>query len=159
MSSAPLLAGVIGGLGAKYNVLVKPHDLADPAWREDYRGLGGVRLVEDADITRYMYAADLLISDFSSTIYEYAQLFRPIVAFVAAPEKMAAKAHDVSWWSIARQVYNREEVAPAVDELLDGKWRPGREHRERVAAVFACRDGRAGARAAAAIREWEEDGT
>ena len=66
-----------------WNLLIKPHD--HPKEKIDWFARlarfesASVRLVRDLDIVPYLHAADLLLSDASSTITEFTLLDRPIV--------------------------------------------------------------------------------
>jgi len=74
------------------NVLVKLHDLAmDPSnspsdWTRDPRQFEGpnVRVARGVDITPYLFASDVLISDASSAANEFLLLDRPII-FIHVP--------------------------------------------------------------------------
>ena len=70
------------------NVVIKPHPMIGswrPRWMAWWRRLAeeerGVHLVTDthADVTSYMLAADVLVSDASSAVFEFLALDRPIV--------------------------------------------------------------------------------
>jgi hypothetical protein len=159
LSSAPIAADSINRLSSDYNVIVKLHDLSEPEWLDLYRRADRIRFVEEANITRYMFAADLMISDFSSTIFEFAQLFRPIIAILPEPYKAREGAHDFSWWDITRMIRKIEELKPAVDELLEGDWSPDPRYREVVDSIFSYSDGKSAMRAAAAISEYEREST
>jgi hypothetical protein len=158
LSSAPIAAEKINDLCDDYNVIVKLHDLSEPGWRDRYRRMDRIRFVEDANIAPYMFAADLMISDFSSTIFEYSQLLRPIITIVTDPEKARENAGDFSWWDITKKISDIDQLQAAADELLNGKWSPTPRYREVVDSIFSYRDGKSALRAAEAIREYEQRG-
>ena len=155
-SSAPFLTDAVDALAADYNIIVKLHDLSPTQWREKYRSLSAVLFNEDADITECLFVADLLISDFSSTIFEFAQLHRPIISFGMSDELLATKAIDPAWWAITRRVSDKAELAPAVAQMLTD-WSADKNYKELVKSIFAHDDGRAAERAADAIRAWAEE--
>ncbi len=160
-SSAPKLKTAIGKLAQSFNVLVKLHDNSSLEWRQDYQNIPGVIYCEEADATSYLYVADLLISDFSSIIFEFAQLYRPIVVFGISKDELSANAPDPAWWDVAVMVDNAEMVESTVTKLLDGTWQPNESYRRIVNSIFAYRDGRCGKRAAEIMRaimtQTEED--
>ncbi len=83
--------------GADFNVLVKLHDRSYDLTRRasggidwlsrfsSYAGHDRVRIIRDPDASRYLMAADALVTDHSSIGFEYALLDRPIVV-IDAPE-------------------------------------------------------------------------
>jgi hypothetical protein len=79
------LLGEQGG----WNLLIKPHD--HPKKKIDWfyklarYESDRVKVVRDWDVVPYLFAADLLISDASSTVVEYTLLDRPIV-FLDVPK-------------------------------------------------------------------------
>ncbi|HEY3018619.1 MAG TPA: CDP-glycerol glycerophosphotransferase family protein [Solirubrobacteraceae bacterium] len=77
------------------DVLVKPHDHPKRAidWPARLAPLEGerLRIARTPDVVECLFAADLLISDASSVVNEYALLDRPIV-FLDVPELLAAAA-------------------------------------------------------------------
>ena len=98
------LAGeaIVASLAAAgLNVMVKLHDRSldrDPRytggidWRSRMRALerpGQIAFVEDADLTPYLAAADLMVTDHSSAGFEFLVVDRPLVIF-DAPELVAA---------------------------------------------------------------------
>jgi len=74
-----------------WNLLVKPHDhpKKDIDWFAELAPFekGAVRLVRDRDISPYLNAADLLITDMSSVAVEYTLMDRPII-FLDIPRLM-----------------------------------------------------------------------
>lgn len=152
-SSALKLYSIIGKLAQSYNVLVKLHDNSSDEWRQAYRNLSGAIYCEEADATPYLYVSDLLISDFSSIIFEFAQLYRPIVVFGISNNDLAVNAPEPEWWDITVMVNDAEVVESTVTLLLDGTWQPDKKYRSIVESVFAYRDGLCGKRAADIIRD------
>ncbi len=74
-----------------WNLLVKPHDhpKKDIDWFTELAPFEGdsVRLIRDRDISPYLAASDLLITDMSSVAVEYTLLDRPII-FMDVPGLM-----------------------------------------------------------------------
>ena len=124
------------------NVVIKPHPMIGswrPRWMAWWRRLAeeerGVHLVADthADVTSYMLAADVLVSDASSAVFEFLALDRPIV-LVTNPLHRADPAFDPHsiiwrWRDVGEEVHEVGDVGAAVERALR---EPGR-HRERRA--------------------------
>lgn len=73
------------------HLLIKFHPLMDQDWVGQYRrslaDASSVSILEDNDVTPALLVSDLLISDTSSVVYEFALLGRPIVTIRStAPE-------------------------------------------------------------------------
>ncbi len=150
-STAPVLYKELSLLGEKYNVIAKLHDHSPEEWRVLYRGLPNVIFCEDADPTAYQYIADLLISDFSSTLFEYAQLRRPVIAYGVSDGTLRESATDPRWWDITCRAATPGELEEKITELLAGGWQPSEYYLRLIADIFAYSDGRCAQRAAAAI--------
>jgi hypothetical protein len=165
LSSAPILGARVvdlvreGAPGA--NVIIKPHPVVrewHPGWMRQWRdrasGDPGVLLVEDthADVAAFMLAADLMVSDASSVIFEYLALDRPMV-LVTNRHHRADPAFDPDdiiwgWRDVGAEVKGPEALPAAIAaELAD----PGRHAvaRARYAAILF--DGQADGRNAARI--------
>ena len=71
--------------------IFKFHELMDPEVIKEYQALdkSKVLVLVDAEITPYLHASDVMISDTSSVIYEFMVLDKPIITFrtQARPEK------------------------------------------------------------------------
>lgn len=125
------------------NVLIKPHPMIvswRPRWMGWWRRLAererGVHLVRDAgaDVTSYMLAADILVSDASSAVFEFLALDRPIV-LVTNPLHRADPAYDPDsiiwrWRDVGEEVHDVSDVASAVERALrePGRLRERRAH-------------------------------
>jgi CDP-glycerol glycerophosphotransferase (TagB/SpsB family) len=156
-SSAPVLCEVISKFSAKYNVIIKLHDHSPPAWRDIYKELPGVVLVDSPDATKFLYAADLLVSDFSSTVFEFAQLGRPIIAYGLTDTTLQELAADAALWQIVQRVNSEHTLKQHVYSMLENGWKPDTRFEETVNVLFRYRDGKAALRAAERIRELEEE--
>lgn len=152
ISSAKQLQEVISRLTARFNVLVKLHDNSPDKWQQIYRDIPGIIYCQEVDATKYLYVADILISDFSSIVFEFAQLYRPIIVFGVSDEYLQINAPDPPWWDIANRLVNTEDVEPMVVTLLDETWQPDAKYKKIVDAVFGYRDGNSGKRGAEIIR-------
>ncbi len=136
----PRLVALLRARVPALNVVIKPHPVIGdwrPGWMTWWRELArrepGVHLVEDthADVTPYMLAADALVSDASSVVFEFLALDRPIV-LVTNPRHRADPAYDPEsiiwrWRDVGEEIHDVAEVGPAVERALR---EPGR-HAER----------------------------
>lgn len=134
MSSAPIvgehLVRLIRGSGPPLDVIVKPHpSIPDrhPRWMEWWTRAAGddprVRLLDPvSDVTQAMLAADLLISDASSVIFEFIALDRPIVLVTnpAAPADPGYDPADLPWTArdVGDEVFDPALLASTVARAL-----------------------------------------
>jgi len=136
LSAAPVLgdrlAELIRGDGPPLNIIIKPHPHLPVRrgkwmgwWRRLARRDSRVHLVEDAsvDVTPYLLAADVLVSDASSVIFLFLALDRPIVA-VTHPLHRFDPAYDPDdlnwrWRDMAAEVTDPDhQLAAAVRRAL-----------------------------------------
>ncbi len=73
-------------------LMLKLHPLTKPEWVGSYKSLASentdILWVDDHNITKYQIMADVMISDTSSTIYEFLLLDKPVITYKAiAKEK------------------------------------------------------------------------
>ena len=94
-------------------LLLKFHPLTKPEIMEEYRQLAaeteGMLWIDDYTVTKYMLMADAMISDTSSTIYEFLLLDKPVITLRAA-------AKEIYWRDMAQP----EELVEAYDEVTQG---------------------------------------
>jgi CDP-glycerol glycerophosphotransferase (TagB/SpsB family) len=100
--------------------LLKFHELMRPDVVDRIRDLGGpnFEVVGPGDITPHLHAADVMISDTSSVVYEFLALGKPVITFRA--RKNREKALNIE---------TPEELRPALDLLIANPGH-GREARE-----------------------------
>jgi hypothetical protein len=150
LSSAPLLAEriaeLIRGDGPRLGLIIKPHPtMAEwrPDWIAWWRELATrdeqVRLADAReDISPLMLASDLLISDASSTIFQFLALDRPIV-LITNPEATSDPDYDPAdlpwaWRDVGAEVRGVAALAETVAaELAD----PGARSERRAARADA----------------------
>ena len=102
-------------------LLLKFHPLTKPEIMDEYRELArkteGMLWIDDYTVTKYMLMADAMISDTSSTIYEFLLLDKPVITLRAA-------AKDLYW----RDMQEPGELCTAYDEVMtDDLWREKRQ--------------------------------
>jgi len=130
----------------EWNLLVKPHDhpKKNIDWFTELAPYESrqVRLVRDKDISPYLFAADLLITDMSSVAVEYTLLDRPII-FLDIPKLMKrvvkrAPALDLKTYGrkIGRLVASPDELAAAIADSLANPGREGKVRRSMAEHLF-----------------------
>lgn len=136
MSSAGMLGEDVVNLirGARHDVtlVIKPHPetfVRQPKWIEMWTRAANeherVVLVDDpdADILPYLKAADVLVADVSSAIFDYLAVDRPIL-LLRNPEHTADSAGydpqgiEWRWREVGREIGNVTDLARAVDLAL-----------------------------------------
>ena len=111
LTSLPVIKQALAGLVLKKDIvlILKFHPLTRKEWMEEYKTLAAehenILWVEDHNITKYQLMADVMISDTSSTVYEFLLLNKPVITF-----KTAAK--DIYWINI----HNPEDLPDAYDK-------------------------------------------
>ena len=127
---------------AQYDLLVKPHDHPKNKidWFERLAPLEHehLKLVREPDVVPTLFVSDLLISDASSVVNEYALLDRPIV-FLDVPELLEAagrngSALDLDTWGRRGGETATNPVA-AVAAVAEGLSDPGRHSEVRAGIV------------------------
>lgn len=173
LSSAPMLeervAQLIRGDRDDLTILLKPHPATashHPDWLEAWARLAendpNLFLIADtaADIMPYLKAADLLVSDASSVIFQYLAVDRPIV-LISNPQRFGVSHFDpggLEWQrrDIAIEVENVADLAAAVSHALENPEAKARQRGRCRDDLFGERtDGRAASRIAQKITELE----
>lgn len=115
-------------------LLLKFHPLTRPEWIAEYKELAQkeehIVWVDDFNVTKYQLMSDLMISDTSSTVYEFLLLGRPVITYRSI-------AKDIYWTNITEveqlpdafeaALHNEEDIARRrwvvdhYDPHLDGK--------------------------------------
>src|SRR5690554_660718 len=153
-SSLPYLAEELAGLGEKYNLLLKLHDKSTARWQKIIEKQKNIYLLKDPDIVPYYLLADMLISDYSSVIFEFSVLDRPIVLFDIDHVKHATKSIGYNWRDIGIRVKSCRELPAAVRRSFDNPEEFKEKRQEYARRLFKYRDGSAAQRAAAEIRDF-----
>ena len=91
--------------------MLKFHPLTKDEWKEEYRLWAqqqpNVVWIEDHDITKYELMSDVMLSDTSSTVYEFLLLDKPVITY-----KTVAK--DIYWIDIQKA----EDLSSAYEQAL-----------------------------------------
>ncbi len=154
-------AVIAGLIDAGYTVLVKPHENSFDA---SYQNSGGVdwaarlgallqdgkgMLVRDGNVSPWLVAADVLVSDHSSVGFEYLLLDRPVVR-IEVPELIRRAGVAKEYVSLmAAASMTAHEAHEVIQSVAQGLSNPGRQSdiRRQVAAELFYRPGGATGRA------------
>lgn len=92
-------------------LLMKFHPLTRQKWVDEYQQMSdcydNIILVNDFGITKYMLMADVMISDTSSTVYEFLLLDKPVITLRTIAKKI--------YW---KNIISPDELCCAFDEVL-----------------------------------------
>jgi CDP-glycerol glycerophosphotransferase (TagB/SpsB family) len=152
ISSAPLLTETISELGGAYNVIVKLHQNSLPEWKKPYQNLENIYFHQDPDITPCMYAADVLISDGSSVIFEYASLNRPMVLFDYNLDKYDHNGVEYLWRDAGFRVSMPQEIPAAIKFCLTNPEHLQKKRQTYTARLYSGFDGKAAFRVAQELK-------
>ena len=115
-------------------LLLKFHPLTKQEWIDEYKELArqekDIIWIDENNVTKFMLMSDVMISDTSSTIYEFLLLNRPVITFRAASKEFYWE--DIQEISQLCQAYDkvltdkesiakRQWVVDNYDPYLDGK--------------------------------------
>ena len=113
LTSLPFIKEGLEKLAREKDVLLilKFHPLTRREWMEEYRQLAeeyeNMLWVEDHNITKYQLMTDVMISDTSSTVYEFLLLDKPVITYRTI-------AKDIYW----QDIQNSEDLSDAFDLVL-----------------------------------------
>lgn len=114
ITSLPYIKEGLTELINKKNILllIKFHPLTKQIWIDEYKDFAkehpNVIWIDDYSITKYMLMSDVMISDTSSTIYEFLLLNKPVITFNAISK-------DIYWKNITEP----QQLCSAYDEVLN----------------------------------------
>ena len=116
ITSLPLIKDALIKLIKEKDVLLmmKFHPLTSQEWIDEYRQLANEHdnmiFVDDISVTKYLLMADVMISDTSSTIYEFLLLNKPVIT-------LRAISKDIYW----KNIDNPEELCDAFEQVQHDK--------------------------------------
>jgi CDP-glycerol glycerophosphotransferase len=141
-------------LGPDLTLVVRSHYLNRFAIADRFAG----RVVDASswpDVAELYAIADVLVTDYSSTMFDFAHLRRPIVLFCFDYDDYAHRSRgmyfDLRTEAPGPFVTDPEDLVPAVRRALDGV--PGAAHERFLAQYCGPEDGRASERAVAWLTE------
>ena len=112
ITSLPLIKDALIKLAKEKDILLmmKFHPLTNKEWIDEYRQLAdehdNMIFVDDISVTKYLLMADVMISDTSSTIYEFLLLNKPVIT-------LRAISKDIYW----KNIDNPEELCDAFEQV------------------------------------------
>lgn len=112
LTSLPVMREALVELTEKRDVVViiKLHPLTAPEWVEAYKQLADehphILYREDFSVAKYQLTADVMISDTSSTIYEFLLKDKPVIT-------LRASAKEIRW----KDIQEPTELCAAFDEV------------------------------------------
>ena len=123
--------------GSNVKVLVKPHPYSDfDVYRQRLPDLPALRLLreDDTDVNCLLHIADTLVTDYSSAMYDYALLHRPIHFFAPDAEEytqgrgfyepydaLTDGRHHITWQSLLPALRNAAEGTDADGLAMAGR--------------------------------------
>lgn len=113
LTSLPYMKEALLELVEQKNVLVmmKFHPLTCEKWVSEYKHLAkehdDIIWVDDFGVTKYMLMADVMISDTSSTVYEFLLLNKPVIT-------LRTIAKDIYW----KNILDSSDLCSAYEEVL-----------------------------------------
>lgn len=99
MTSLPFLKEALLKLAREKDILLllKFHPLTRQEWIDEYKELAAqtenIIWIDDFNVTKYQLMSDVMISDTSSTVYEFLLLNKPVITFRTI-------AKDIYWYDI-----------------------------------------------------------
>jgi len=115
-------------------LLFKFHPLTKQEWVDEYKQIAteipNIVWIDDHNVTKYMLASDVMISDTSSTVYEFLLLDKPVITYNnVAKDKYWLDINDVNTLSEAYETVQtsdeylekRRWIINNYDPYLDGK--------------------------------------
>jgi hypothetical protein len=139
LTSAVTLFNTIKALSSSedYQWLVKFHPKMNRDWVNQYKSIESdyIHVVEDADIVPVLHAADVLVSDTSSVITEFALLNKPIVTF----NNHSPEDHLID-------IQHEEQLQQGIEEALSGNLALRDKVQHNVQAMHPYSDGQSSAR-------------
>lgn len=92
-------------------LLIKLHPLTKQEWIEEYKKLAAehkrILFIEDSNVTPYQLISDIMISDTSSTVYEFLLLDKPVIT-------LGSIAKDIFWINIT----DSSLLPQAIEEVI-----------------------------------------
>lgn len=147
---------IVMGQSGKYNILVKLHDKSR-SWRKYFTNIKNVHLIDDPDIVPYYSVSDLMISDYSSVIFEFAVLNRPIVLVDTNTSHYPSSSIGIAWRDIGYRVSDPNKLMETMEHAFAHSEEKQGKRKEYTQQLFYKMDGKAGKRAAEAIRQFVQN--
>lgn len=118
LTSLPVLKEALVDLTKKEDIvlLLKFHPLTKKEWVDEYKQLTKeeehIVWIDDFNVTKYQLMSDVMISDTSSTVYEFLLLGRPVITYRTI-------AKDIYWTNILEASHLQEAFHTSQHNLED----------------------------------------
>jgi hypothetical protein len=153
LSSFPLISEKMEELSNQFNIMVKLHDKSVKDWSGQLQN-GKLIPINDPNIVPYYLLSDILISDYSSVIFEYSVLDRPIILFDTDTEHYNQQSIGYQWRDIGLRVNDFGGLVEAIDRSLENPLEFHDQRQNYAKRIFKYLDGNSAQRAAKAIQEF-----
>ena len=116
LTSLPYLKEALRDLAQTKDIvlLLKFHPLTKKEWVEEYKELAeqepNIYWIADNNVTKYQLMSDIMISDTSSTVYEFLLLNRPVVT-------LRSFAKDIYWTNFQEPNQLKEAIHQALTDV------------------------------------------
>ncbi len=156
-SSLPVMTDWLEAIGENYNVLVKLHDISYPKFSKIISKIPGVQLIDDPDIVPYYSLADMMISDYSSVIFEFATLDRPIILIDRVESAFRQDTIGYQARDIGLCVKDYDGLKQAIERSIRYPAELSPNRCKYAKYIFEYLDGHDAERAARAIRDYAKE--
>lgn len=147
-----------------YTILIKIHgnsidELEDLKQTPGLTETEGIYFLTDPDCTPLLFIADLLISDVSSIVFEFALLNKPIILIHPPATEWQPIVIDPTWWQVGYALNEAEQLPFAIPALLREDFPEQQDFRAQFIENIGIKlDGKATERAAEAISYFCKEG-
>jgi Putative glycosyl/glycerophosphate transferases involved in teichoic acid biosynthesis TagF/TagB/EpsJ/RodC len=148
MSAVHIWYKRISSLKDHYNLMVTVHAWMSETYRKELKNNRDLLFIDDYEILQYIMIADVCIGDTNSLLAEFCLLDKPIITFrVPATARTMPDVIELIE-KISIRIDTFEELAPAVEKLLNNGDTLSAQRKEAVKITLGEPDGKAGLRAA-----------
>ncbi len=153
MSAIDRWIGQVDSLTRRYNVLITVHPWTSRKYIKRLRNLRNAHYINDPDVLPFLLVSDVLVGDTSSIIAEFCALGKPIITFDVPHAHRTVPDVTAMLARISTRVTDEAQLPAAIEESLAHPESLSAERKWATEVIFDRLDGRAGKRAADAIRE------
>ncbi len=153
MSAIEMWIDELDSLAEHYNVLVTVHPWMSRKYIVKLRKLQAAHFIRHPNVVPFLLISDVLVGDTSSIIAEFCALDKPIINFKTPESERTVPEVSRLLRDISMQLEAAAELREAIERSLSDPRAKSEQRRKANAIMFDALDGRAGQRAAVAIRE------
>lgn len=135
-----------------YNILLTAHTWTARKHLETLKNIAGAVYIADQNIVPYLLLADVLVGDTNSLIGEFCALDKPIITFRVPEGPRSVKEIMAMLAAMSVQIDDFSEIHAAIQHCLANPVAQSAQRQHATALMFTALDGKAGERAAQAIR-------